>query len=151
MAKDVKLGFAPFRPPSKGVLIVFCDDSLKTGAATRRILGKAADWLKQAAAAEHFTGKSGATLDIVLPADLNVSRLTVVGAGKTDGFKSRDFLKLGGAAAAKLPSAGGEAMVVADLPDGPMSADAVADLAAGARLAAYRFDRYKTKRKEGEE
>src|SRR6266436_4611735 len=138
MAKDLKLGFAPFRTPSDGVLIVFCDDSLKVGAATRKILGKTADALPQAAAGEHFTGKSGAALDVVLPADLKVSRLTVIGAGKIDGFKSKDFLKLGGAAAGKLPGAGGNVMVVADLP-------------AGAKLRAYKFDRYKTKRKEDEE
>src|SRR6516165_6587602 len=151
MAKDLKLGFAPFRAPSKGILIVFCDDTLKVGAATRKILGKAADQLPAAAAAEHFTGKSGAILDIVLPGDLKVGRLTVIGAGKTEGLKSRDFLKLGGVAAGKLPSAGGEAMVVADLPEGPMSAEAVADLAVGATLRAYKFDRYKTKKKEDEE
>src|SRR5262249_8066476 len=151
MVKDLKLGFAPFRAPAKGVLIVFCDDSLKVGAATRKILGKVADQLPAAAAAEHFTGKSGAALDIVLPADLKVGRLTIIGAGKTQGLKSRDFLKLGGAAAGKLPSAGGEAMVVADLPEGSMSPEAVADLAAGATLRAYTFDRYKTKKKEDEE
>jgi leucyl aminopeptidase len=151
MVKDLKLGFAPFKAPSAGVLIVFCDESLKIGAATKKILGKAADSLTRAAAAEHFAGKSGAALDIVLPPDLKVSRLTLVGAGKIDGFRSKDFLKLGGAAAGKLPSAGGAAMVVADLPGGPMSVDAVADLAAGARLRAYAFDRYKTKRKEDEE
>jgi leucyl aminopeptidase len=151
MAKDLKLGFAPLRTPTAGVLIVFCDDSLKLGAATRKILGKAADSVSRAAAAEHFTGRNGGALDIVLPPDLKVSRLTVIGAGKIDGFTSKDFLKLGGAAAGKLPSAGGQAMVVADLPGGPMSVDSVADLAAGARLRAYKFDRYKTKRKEDEE
>jgi leucyl aminopeptidase len=151
MAKDLKLGFAPFRAPSKGVLIVFCDDSLKIGAATRKILGKAADSVAQAAEAEHFTGKNCAALDIILPADLKVGRLTVIGTGRTDGFKSKDFLKLGGAVAGKLHAAGGDALVVADLPGGPMSADAIADLATGARLRAYRFDRYKTKRKEDEE
>jgi len=151
MAKDLKLGFALLRAPSDGVLIVFCDDSLKVGATTRKILGKAADALPQAAAGEHFTGKSGAALDIVLPADIKVSRLTVIGVGKTDGFKSKDFLKLGGAAAGKLPRAGGNVMVVADLPAGPMNPDAVADLAAGAKLRAYKFDRYKTKRKEDDE
>jgi leucyl aminopeptidase len=151
MVKNLKLAFAPFRPPSAGVLIVFCDDSLKLGSATKKILGKAVDSLSRAAAAEHFTGKNCAALDILLPPDLKVSRLTVIGAGKIDGFKSKDFLKLGGAAAGKLPSAGGDAMVVADLPGGPMNGDAVADLAAGARLRAYKFDRYKTKPKEDEE
>jgi leucyl aminopeptidase len=151
MAKDLKLGIGPFRAPSKGILIVFCDDALKLGAATRKILGKAADQLTAAAAGENFTGKSGASLDIVLPADLKVSRLTVIGAGKTEGLTSKDFLKLGGAAAGKLPGAGGDAMVVADLPEGPMSPEAVADVAAGAMLRAYKFDRYKTRKKEDEE
>jgi len=148
---DLKLGFGPFRAPSEGILVVFCDDSLNIGAATRKILGKVADSLSKAAAAEHFTGKSGAVLDIVLPVDLNVSRLTVIGTGKTNGLKSKDFLKLGGAAAGKLPRAGGDAMMVADLPDGPMSADAVADLAAGAKLRAYKFERYKTRQKDDED
>ena len=151
MAKDFNLGFAPFRTPSKGVLIVFCDNSLKLGAATRKILGKAADWVVQAASAERFTGKNCATLDIVVPSDLKVGRLTVIGTGKTEGLGSKDFLKLGGAAAGKAPSSGGDITVVADLPDGPMTPDAAADLAAGVKLRAYRFDRYKTKPREDEE
>ena len=151
MANDLKLGFAPFRTPSKGVLVVFCDDSLKFGAATRKLLGKAADAVALAAAAERFTGKSGGALDIVLPGDLKVGRLTVIGAGKTAELKSKDFLKLGGAAAGKAPSAGGDVTVVADLPGGPLSPEAVGDLAVGAKLRAYAFDRYKTKRREGEE
>src|SRR5215471_11932856 len=114
MAKDLKLGFAALKAPSAGVLIVFCDDSLKIGAATRKILGRTADSVARAAKAEHFTGRGGAALDIVLPPDLQVSRLTVIGAGKIDGFKSKDFLQLGGAAAGRLPSAGGQAMVVGD-------------------------------------
>jgi leucyl aminopeptidase len=151
MANDFKFGFAPLRTPSKGVLVVFCDDSRKFGAATRKILGSAVDSVARAAEGEHFTGKSGASLDIVLPAGLKASRLTVIGAGKSADLKPRDFLKLGGAAAGKAPSSGGDATVVADLPGGPMSPEAVADLAVGAKLRAYTFDRYKTKRKEGEE
>ena len=151
MANDVKLGFARFRMPSKGVLVVFCNDALKLGAATRKMLGKAVDVVSRAAAAERFTGKSGTALDIVLPSNLKVARLTVVGCGKTSELKSKDFLKLGGAAAGKAPAAGGDVVIMADLPDAAMSADAIADLAVGARLRAYAFDRYKTKKKEGEE
>src|SRR5258708_8948729 len=146
MAKDLKLGFAPFRAPSYGVLIVFCDDSLKVGAATRKILGKTADALPQAAAGEHFTGKSGAALDVVLPADLKVSRLTVIGAGKIDGFKSKDFLKLGGAAAGKLPRAGANVMVVADLPAGPMNPDPASDLSPPPKLRPSKSAPYTPKR-----
>jgi leucyl aminopeptidase len=151
MANDMKLGFAGFRKPSAGVLVVFCDDGLKLGAATRKMLGKAADIVARAAAAEHFTGKSGAALDIVLPADLKVARLSVIGCGKTAELKSKDFLKLGGIAAGKVPAAGGDVTIAADLPDAAMRPEAIADLVTGAKLRAYVFDRYKTKRKEGEE
>jgi len=151
MAKDLKLGFAPFRAPSKGILIVFCDDTLKLGAATRKVLGSLADLVPEAAAAEGFTGKMGSTLDIVMPPDLRATRVTIIGIGKTDSLKGRDFLKLGGIAIGKLPAAGGEALVMADLPDGPMSPDAAAGFATGAQLRNYRFDRYKTRKREDEE
>ena len=41
--------------------------------------------------------------------------------------------------------------VIAELPKGAMSADQAAAVAAGIRLRAYKFDRYKTKKKDGEE
>jgi len=41
--------------------------------------------------------------------------------------------------------------VVAELPTGAMKPDQAAAVASGLRLRAYQFDRYKTKKKEGEE
>jgi len=150
MANELKLGFAPLRAPARGVLIVFCDDALKVGSATRKLLGKAADILPRAAEAEHFTGKRGTALDIVTPGDLKATRLTIVGAGKTAELKHNDIVKLGGAAAGKAPPAGGDATVVADIPGTEMTSEVITDLVVGARLRAYSFDRYKTKGKEGE-
>ena len=51
MASEVKLDFARIRMPARGVLVVFCDDALKLGAATRKILGKATDLVSRAAQA----------------------------------------------------------------------------------------------------
>jgi len=36
MPGALKLGFAPFAAPTKGVLIVFCEEGLKFGAAARK-------------------------------------------------------------------------------------------------------------------
>jgi leucyl aminopeptidase len=44
-----------------------------------------------------------------------------------------------------------EATILGDLATGPLSADQAADLALGLRLRFYAFDRYKTKKKDGEE
>jgi len=150
MPVGIKLGFVPFSTPTKGILLVFCDDGLRLGPATRRVLGDAAAQVERAAAADRFKGKSGAVLDIVAPADLKVARLAVIGCGKLNELKSQDFLKLGGIAMGRISGAT-DATLVAELPSGPMKPDQVADLGLGIRLRAYTFDRYKTKPREGEE
>src|SRR5262249_56427519 len=147
----LKLEFAPLSTPPKGVLVVFCDEALKFGAATRQVLAPAGDLVSRAAASERFKGKSASTLDIVAPSGLEVARLVVIGVGKIRDLKPRDFVKLGGVAMGKVPKAAEEATIVADLPGGAPKPDSVAELALGARLRAYSFDRYKTKRKDSEE
>jgi leucyl aminopeptidase len=148
---QLKIEFDRFKAPGKGVLIVFCDDALKIGAATGKLLGDAAALIDRAAEADGFTGKSGSTLDVIAPAGLKVSRLVVIGCGKVSDLKEKDFLKLGGIAAGKAPAAAKQATIVAELPDAAMSPEAVASLALGATLRSYSFDRYKTKKKEGED
>ena len=150
MTDALKLGFGPFAAPAKGVLIVFCDDGLKFGPATRKALGSTAELVARAAKAERFTGKNNSALELVVPAGLQAARLVVLGAGKTSELKPKDFLKLGGLAMGKLPSSASDATVFAELPGGPMKSEQSADLAQGVRLRAYAFDRYKTKRKDDE-
>jgi len=150
MSDAVKVGFVSFSTIPRGTLVVFCDDGLKFGAATRKRLGRAANLVRRAADTNQFKGKSGSTLDILAPEGLKASRLIVVGAGKLSVIKDNDFLKLGGAAAGKL-RAGGTVTIVAELPSGAMTPEQAAAVASGLRLRAYKFDRYKTKRKDGEE
>jgi len=150
MTDALKLGFGPFAAPAKGVLIVFCDDGLKFGPATRKALGSTAELVARAAKAERFTGKNNSALELVVPAGLQAARLMVLGAGKTSELKPKDFLKLGGLAMGKLPSSASDATVFAELPGGPMKSEQSADLAQGVRLRGYAFDRYKTKRKDDE-
>ena len=63
MADAPKFVFGPFAAPSRGILVIFCDDGLNFGPATRKLLGAAADLVQRAAKTERFTGKSGAGLD----------------------------------------------------------------------------------------
>jgi leucyl aminopeptidase len=151
MSAAIKLGFSAFEIPAEGVLVLFCDDKLTFGTATRRALGATGDLLKRAAAADRFTGKKGSVLDIVAPAGLKVSRLVVVGTGKAKELTPQDIVKLGGTAVGKIPKSAAAATIFADLPGGAMKPDQAAGLALGARLRTYVFERYKTKRKEGEE
>ncbi len=145
-----KLGFTAFTRP-RGVLIVFCGEHLKFGPSTQNVLAPVADHVRRAAAADHFTGKNGSSLDIVAPSGLSAPRLVVVGAGKDGDLKSRDIVKLGGVAMGKVPATAADATIFAEFASGTLKGDQIADLALGVRLRAYSFDRYKTKRKEGEE
>ncbi len=151
MAETLKLGFEAFPTSPRGVVILLCEEGLKLGPASRRILAPAGDLLQRAAAADRFTGKSGSALDIVAPASIGASRLIVLGVGKAGKFKAQDFVKLGGAAMGRVPSSASEATIVAELASGALKPEQAAEVAHGVTLRAYRFDRYKTKRKEGEE
>jgi leucyl aminopeptidase len=147
---DLKIGFTSF-DRTRGVLVTFCAEGLKFGPATQKILSPISDHLRRAAAADRFTGKSGSTLDIIAPAGLNAPRLVVVGIGKERDLKDRDLLRLGGIAIGGVPSAAAQATIVTEFATGGLKGDQIADLVLGVRLRAYNFDRYKTKRKEGEE
>ena len=148
MSDAVKVGFVPLSAAARGTLVVFCDEALKLGAATRKALGSAADLVKRAAAAAEFKGKNGATLDLLEPDGIKIQRLIVVGVGKQAELKEKDFLKFGGALAGKLNAATEAVTVLAELPDGAIEPANAASIGAGVRLRAYRFNRYKTKKKD---
>jgi len=150
MAAALKVSFTGFAHP-RGVLVVFCEDNLKLGPATQRALSSLGDLFRRAAAADRFTGKSGSSLDLVAPSGLNLPRLVIVGIGKQNELKPRDIVRLGGIALGKAPAAAATVTIFAEFGSGALKADQVADLALGARLRGYRFDLYKTKRKDDDE
>ena len=71
MAAALKVGFTAFTT-RRDVLILFCAENLKFGPAGRRIVSRMGGGLHRAAAADRFTGKSGASLDVIAPSGLDV-------------------------------------------------------------------------------
>ncbi len=151
MADARKPSFVPISTAPKGVLVLFCEEGLKFGPAARRALAPAGDLVSRAAGPEGFTGKSGSALEIVAPAKLNATRLVVVGIGKAAKLTPFEIVKLGGSVRGRLPARAAAATVVAEFGSASVSSEQAADLALGMRLRDYRFDRYKTKKKEGDE
>ncbi|MET4272253.1 MULTISPECIES: leucyl aminopeptidase [unclassified Bradyrhizobium] len=151
MSDAIKVGFVPLSAAVRGIMVVFCDDALKLGPATAKALGGATELVKRAAAAAAFKGKSGAALDILAPEGVKATRLIVIGAGKATGLKANDLLKFGGVAASKLPVGTAAMTIMAELPNGAMTSEQAVAIASGLRLRTYKFDRYKTKKKDGEE
>ena len=67
MADARKPAFAAFATPDAGVLIVFCEEGLKFGSATRKAVAPAEAQIKRAAEADKFTGKSRAFGFVEMP------------------------------------------------------------------------------------
>ncbi len=151
MSDAIKLGFINFAKPDTGVLVLLADEQLRFGPQAQAALAGAGDLVSRAAETAAFKGKLGSALDILQPAGLAVSRLVVLGVGKADDLKARDFVRLGGLAGGKLGAGDRETLLFAELPEREVGAAEAAEIVLGLRLRTYTFDRYKTKRKEGEE
>jgi leucyl aminopeptidase len=118
-------------------LVVFEGATLSGAAA--EIDAKAGGALGRAAGAQRFTGAKGQVLD-VLGAPGDAARVLLVGGGKADAFDDLAAELAAAAAYAAVKNSGLSTLRVV-LPAGGAPARA----ALGVRLAAYRFDRYRTK------
>ena len=143
MSSRPSIKFAKMSVPEKGAVILLAgeDAALSQSALACDPDGVAA----RAAGDAEFKGKLAASLEILAPSGPGFSRLALVGAGKPDERKGSAWSRIGGAAMGAAGKAG-EIAVIADLPDGVMAPEAVAELAMGMVLRAYTFDKYKTKK-----
>ncbi|QCI68069.1 leucyl aminopeptidase [Phreatobacter stygius] len=151
MPDIIKITFAALSSPASGLAVVLVGPDLAPGARTASLVKPAGDILARAAAADGFKGKAGSFIDILAPDKLPVTRLIVAGVGKPADWKELEIIKLGGTIVAKLPDAATDATIIAETGQGALSPDQAADLALGIRLRFYAFDRYKTKKKDGDE
>ncbi len=151
MRDFVKVEFGAFAAPKKGAMVVFVGDDLRPASATSDLLAGLQPRIDAAAKAAKFRGKASSALDILAPEGLPADRLLVIGLGGEKDRADRDWVKAGGAAMGKIGRAV-EATVLFDPPGGVEdAAAAAADFALGCRLRAYRFDQYKTKKKDEDE
>ena len=100
------------------------------------------DRLGEALAASRFTGAKGQTLDLIAPAGVEASRLLLVGAGNREAFDGLGAEHAAATAYNTLKASGLEALRI-ELPG--FSVEHCVRAALGLRLAAYRFDKYRTK------
>ena len=146
----MKIAFAAPARPKSGTLVVGVLEERKlspTGAALDKETGGA---LTRAIAASRFMGRKDEVLGVLAPPQLTLGRILLVGLGKPSALDEAAMQRLGGQIVAQLNSAGeSTAAAVLDKLDGMKlkPAEAAAHLAYGARLRAYRFDKYRTKEK----
>ncbi len=129
----------------RGTLVVFAGAEAALGDRTASLLGRAAEAVRAAASIAKFKGKAGSSVELLAPADLGVDRLLVIGTEPDRPDPKNAFMTLGGAVMGRLKGAEG-VRIAFDLPGA--DAEAAADFAVGMKLRAYRFDTYKTKKKD---
>lgn len=151
MAGGIEIAFEPLSSRGRGGdVVVFVGDDLALSGAAAEILGRqGADLVARAAASERFKGKAQSALVLPAPAGVEADRLVVIGLGGEKDRAKADWTLLGGFTAGKVGAR--TARVVLDWPGFAGSARDVADFTLGARLRSYRFDQYKTKKKDEDE
>jgi leucyl aminopeptidase len=148
MADAIKVDFQPFGVPKGGDAVVFMGDDVKLPEQVADLLGpETAELVTRAAKIERFKGKPNSALAVAVPDGMKFDRVVVVGVGGETERAKHDWRMLGGFLAGK--AGGRTATVLVDVPGLEADPEAIADMALGARLRAYKFDRYKTKKKNG--
>ncbi|MGE6786438.1 leucyl aminopeptidase [Ensifer adhaerens] len=143
MSMKFEFTFAKSHRPSGGVAVL-----LKTVGAQAAAGADVADpenVVAKAAKIRKFTGKAFSSLDIIAPHGSPADRIVVLGLGDADALTDHDWLKAGGAVAAKLGSVD-KVTVFIDAPEVNVTGKAAADFALGMEMNAYAFDSYKTKK-----
>jgi leucyl aminopeptidase len=144
--RAMKIEFVKYdatQPPASGAVAAMVFEGGELSASAQGLDKATSGAVARAAKAGRFTGAKGQHFDLVAPAGLESLRVTAIGSGpagaaedKAEGF--------GASAYAAVKTSGAEILT---LLLGGESAQAAANAAFGARLASYRFDRYRTTEK----
>jgi leucyl aminopeptidase len=150
MSGAVKIAFGSLSSTKRSALVVFVGADMKPAAGVTAQFGDLEPLIRTAAKASNFRGAQRTALDILAPAGLDASRLVVVGVAPGKDNAALDFVMLGGFVFGKVTGAQ-KVDIAFEAPIGTWDGAAAADFALGLRLRAYRFDKYKTRKKEPEE
>ncbi|OYX56217.1 MAG: leucyl aminopeptidase [Brevundimonas subvibrioides] len=127
-----------------GVLAILVHDGRSLAGAGGDQDAAAGGALTRAMSASRFTGGANSSLIIAAPTGVKADTIVLVGAGEAGKFDDLALETAAGAAYNAVKLSGAETLTI-DL--GHLSAAEAARAAFAVRLAAYRFDKYRTKEK----
>lgn len=136
----MKIKFAESAKAEIAAFIV--DEGAKLPKASKALDDACGGLLSEAASLKSFTGRPGQIASVVLPKGSAAKRAVLIGGGKPGDRTARIYEKIGGAFVKSQAMSGFKtATLSVETPAG------AASVATGARLGAYRFDTYFTKKK----
>ena len=137
----VKVSFVADSQVKSGIAVIPVKTGLKTAGGSSDYVRALKGQFLAAAKGANFNGEAGKKFSIFAPKGSKVSRLLAWGIGKGDKFDAELF----GARVTKHLLMSGETTLTLHLGGYKFTPDQAARAAIGARLAAYRFDTYRTK------
>ncbi|WP_207462488.1 leucyl aminopeptidase [Azospirillum sp. SYSU D00513] len=147
----MKFAFAKAALPKSGTVVVPVVTERTLGAAGQDLDQKTGGMLTRAMKASRFTGKKEETLAVLAPGGLDLDRILLVGLGKPEEVSELSLQAAGGALVSVLEKSGETevSVLVESLPGASFEpARAAAEIAFGANLRSYRFDKYRTTEKK---
>jgi leucyl aminopeptidase len=146
MSEQTAISFADLSPPQESVAVVLAEEGPKLSPAAKDLDKTSKGLLARAVQVSGFKGKKETSVDLLVPAGLKLGRLVLLGMGKPADYKPEDWLNLGGTIRGILSGREGPTahVYVATAGRHVDPAD-VANVALGALLRGYKFQKYKTK------
>ena len=145
----MKISFSPVKPADVAVLVVGVPESKTLSGAAKEVDKATGGLARKMVKAGRFSGKKG-TFHVLTPSK-GWDVVILAGLGKGKEFTDLDAQNLGGAAVKQLNGERAKAAaIVVDVPSGCKLSEAemAANIAMGAKLGSYRFDKYLTKEKK---
>ena len=150
MAKPLSITFSAGKLSAKGMLAILISDDGLLGPVAKNLDEASGGLISGAIKTAEFSGKLNSALDIWLPAASAARHCILVGAGAVAENEETDWLHLGGIILAKFAaSKESVATLAVEKTEGEsISPDAAAQIALGMKLRSYKFDKYKTVKKD---
>jgi leucyl aminopeptidase len=143
----MKISFAKLAQPTQGTAVVFCAEGGKWLPSAVALDKKTGGALKKAAKAADFTGKAGKRMVVLAPSGTRLDRIVCIGLGKPAELTAEKFATAGAGIFSQLDGSAASGCVLVEVPEkcDVSVGDAAAQVAYGALLKAYKFDKYKSK------
>ncbi|VBB69386.1 Cytosol aminopeptidase PepA [invertebrate metagenome] len=149
----MEITFAKPALPQEGAVVVGVLEGRVLTPAASAIETRTSGSMTRAMAASHFEGRKEQALMLLAPSGLSLTRIVLVGLGKAAALDALALETFGGVAVQQVfatPDTTATVMI-GEIPDSPLlPAEMAAHIACGARLRAYRFDKYRTREEPGD-
>ena len=149
----MKMTFSRTPIPRTGIIVAGVLAGRKLTPSAQELDKRTKGGLKKAIAASQFKGSKDQTLTLLAPAGTKLDRIVLMGLGELKDVDDLTLQNIGGTIYATVAKTGSASVVVtADDLEGCKfnAAEQAAEMAFGAQLRSYRFDKYRTKEKKSD-